>query len=49
LLNALAEAAPDEERGALRKTAGLAGRFGDPVIRATLAQVAGVAGKEAVE
>lgn len=49
LLNALAEAAPEEERGALRKTAGLAGRFGDAVIRATLAQVSGAAGKEAVE
>ena len=49
LLNALAEAAPEEERGVLRKAAGLAGRSGDAVIRATLAQVSGAAGKEIVE
>lgn len=49
LLTALSTSAPEEERGPLKRTAGLLGRTADDVLRGTLNDVAGAAGKEAVD
>jgi hypothetical protein len=47
LLRALSEDAPEEERTALRRTAGSIARTADEVLRGTAADIAGAVGEEA--
>lgn len=47
LLRALSEDAPEEERSALRRTAGSVARTADEVLRGTAADIAGAVGEEA--
>lgn len=47
LLRALSEDAPEEERAALRRTAGSIARTADEVLRGTAADIAGAMGEEA--
>jgi hypothetical protein len=49
LLRALAEGAPEEERSALVRAAGVVSRTADDVIRGTATDVAGSIGQEAVD
>ena len=49
VLDALADAAPEEERSFLRRTAGTVGRLGDEIVRSTLSGIAGDLGKDVVE
>ena len=47
LLRALSDDAPEADRTALRRAAGVVGRYGDEVLRGTAADLAGAAGTEA--
>jgi hypothetical protein len=47
LLRALSDDAPEAERTALRRAAGVVARYGDAVLHGTAADVAGAAGTEA--
>jgi hypothetical protein len=47
LLRALSDDAPEAERPALRRAAGVVARYGDEVLRGIAADVAGAAGSEA--
>jgi hypothetical protein len=49
LLHALAESAPEEERGALVRAAGAVSRTADEVVRGTIADVAGTVGREVAD
>jgi hypothetical protein len=49
VLDALADAAPEEERSFLRRAAGTVGRLGDEIVRSTLSGIAGDLGKDVVE
>jgi hypothetical protein len=49
LLGALAEGAPDDEKSALRRAAGVISRTADEVIEGTVADIAASAGREAVD
>jgi hypothetical protein len=49
LLRALSDKAPDEERGALRRSAGVVARTGDDVIRGTAIDIAATIGREIAE
>lgn len=49
VLDALADAAPEEERSFLRRAAGTVGRLGDEIVRSTLSGIAGDLAKDAVE
>jgi hypothetical protein len=46
LLRALAEEAPESEKSALRRAAGVVGRTGDDIVRGTVADLAKTAGRE---
>ena len=48
VLDALADAAPEEERSFLRRAAGTVGRLGDEIVRSTLSGIAGDLGKDVV-
>lgn len=47
LLRALSDDAPEADQSALRKAAGVVGKYGDEVLRGTAADVAGAAGEKA--
>jgi len=49
VLDALADAAPEEERSFLQRAAGTVGRLGDEIVRSTLSGIAGDLGKDVVE
>jgi hypothetical protein len=49
LLRALADNAPEEDRSALRRAAGVIGRTGDEIVRGTAADIAGTLGREAAD
>jgi hypothetical protein len=49
VLDALADAAPEEDRSFLRRAAGLVGRLGDEIVRTTLSRIAADVGKDVTE
>jgi hypothetical protein len=49
LLRALSDAAPDADRTALRRAAGVVARYADDVLRGTAADVAGAAAEEVAD